>query len=183
MARAGKMARTVLGSAALVAIPASAAVAVPEPGGNNDSFPGLPASAGVTYLGSLCFPGGCSPSDSSDFYHYTGLPSGGSFDLSFDPTDLDVCCGDSLIAGLYDSAGPPIDSISSGGPLVHLTGLIPGSGALTFGVTGPGALDVEGYNLTLNVQAPRVPAPPALALLAAGLIALSLEVARRRKRG
>ena len=176
-----RMAGTAMGSAAMAATPASVA-AVPETESNN-TFPGQPATVGVTYSAFLCL--GCAPSvlDTIDFFHYTGLPSGGTFDLSFDPIDL-VIPGHTLRAGLYTDQTNFSDSVTSTtpGPLVHLTGLIPGGGELTFGITTVNATDFEGYNVALSVAPPRVPAPAAIVLLAAGLTALGLDVARRRKR-
>ena len=188
MTRAGKIAKTVLGSAAIAAMPTTAALALPVPETeNNDTFPGQTATVATTYSGELCLdsPSTCTGffqvagQDLTDFYHYTGLPAGGSFDLSFDNTT--GCCGNDLVAGRYDSAGPPSASVSTDSALVHLTGTIPGSGELTFGITGEG-FGLETYLVTLNVTPPQVAAPPALALLTAGLGALSIEVARRRKR-
>jgi hypothetical protein len=171
-----------MGSAAMAAIPATAA-AVPETEPNN-TFPGQPATAGVTYTGTLCL--NCAPSfsDTIDLFHYTGLPSGGAFDLSFDPTHLEIS-GHTLMAGLYTDQTTIVDSVTSTfpGPLVHLTGLVPGGGELTFGITSVNATSVESYTVALNVTPRGVPAPPAIVLLAAGLTAaVGLDVARRRKR-
>ncbi len=176
MGRLGKMAG-VLGSAALAGIPASAGAGpLPETEPNN-TFPGQPATAEFTYSGGVS-----DPADPIDFFHYTGLPPGGSFDLSFDP--ISVRGGDDLKAGLYSDQTTILDSVTSTGPLVHLTGVIPGTGELTFGITPDVVLvdTFEGYLVTLDVTPLQVPAPPAIALLAAGLTALSLDVARRRKR-
>jgi len=176
-----RMAGTAMGSAAMAAIPASAA-AVPETEPNN-TFPGQPATVGVTYSAFLCL--GCAPSvlDTIDLFHYTGLPSGGTFDLSFDPIHL-VLTGHSMRAGLYTDQTNFSDSVTSTtpGPLVHLTGLIPGGGDLTFGITTVNAASTEGYTVALSVVPSRVPAPAAIVLLAAGLAAVGLDVARRRKR-
>jgi hypothetical protein len=177
-----RMVGTAMGSAAMAATPVSVA-AVPETESNN-TFPGQPATVGVTYSpASLCL--GCAPPflDTIDFFHYTGLPSGGTFDLSFDPIDLAIL-GHTLRAGLYTDQTNFSDSVTSTtpGPLVHLTGLIPGGGELTFGITTVNATDFEGYTVALSVAPPRVPAPAAIVLLAAGLTALGLDVARRRKR-
>ena len=177
MARVRTIAKTVLGSAAIAAMPTAAALAVPTlETENNNTFPGQSATAGVTYQGNLCTL--CPPpTDPFDFYHYIGLPAGGTFDLTFDPAQT---LGGDLTVGRYTSGGPPVDSVSSTDAVVHLTGSIPGSGGLTFGVTLDGGF--EGYLITLNVTPPAVAAPPALALLTAGLTALSFEVARRRRR-
>ena len=171
-----------MGSAAMVAIPASAA-AVPETEPNN-TFPGQPATAGVTYSAALCL--GCAPFalDTIDLFHYTGLPSGATFDLSFDPFSL-VIPGHAMMAGLYTDQTTIVDSVTSTtpGPLVHLTGLVPGGGELTFGITSVNATSVESYAVALNVTPRGVPAPPAIVLLAAGLTAaVGFDVARRRKR-
>jgi hypothetical protein len=176
-----KMAGAAMGSAALAAIPASAA-AVPETEPNN-TFPGQPATAGVTYSAALCL--GCAPFalDTIDLFHYTGLPSGATFDLSFDPFSL-VIPGHAMMAGLYTDQTTIVDSVTSTtpGPLVHLTGLVPGGGELTFGITSVNATSVESYAVALNVASTRVPAPAAIVLLAAGLMAVGVDVARRRKR-
>lgn len=185
MADLTKLAGTVLASAAIAAIPASVAAAPTLETEPNNTFSGQPATVGVTYQGTLCAPGGaCSPSDSIDFFHYTGLPPGGSFDLSFDPVNVIFPGADAeLKAGLYTGQTTIGASVTSTDPLVHLTGTIPGSGELVFGITiaGP-SFDVEGYTTVLNVRSTGVPAPATIVLLAAGLTAMGLDVARRRKR-
>jgi hypothetical protein len=94
MGKGSRLAGTMLGSA-LAAIPTAKAVADSEP--INNTFPGETAAAGVTLTGFLC--AACGPSDILDFYQYTGLPAGGSFDLLFDPEDrVDPFA---LRAGLY----------------------------------------------------------------------------------
>ena len=178
MADLTKLAVTALGSAALAAIPASAAaVGETEP---NDVFPGQASTVGVTYTGFID-PASSVTGPPVDLFHYTGLPVGGAFDLSFDPELLDF---DLLRVGLFTNQTTSPAGIESSGSLVHLQGSIPGSGELTFGVTNPfGEFEAEGYSLVLNVTAAAaVPAPAAIALLAAGLTVVGLDGARRRKR-
>jgi hypothetical protein len=182
MADLTKIARTALGSAALAVIPASVGAVTLDTEPNNPFASAQPATAGDLISGHLCLDvGPCTPLDTADFFHYTGLPPGGTFDFSFTPTDTDF--GDTLTAGRYSSTGVLLDSVSSTGALVHLPiGTIPGSGELFFGITGPGACCAEGYTARLSVTGARVPAPAAIVLLAAGLAALGLDTARRRKR-
>ena len=80
-----------------------------------------------------------------------------------------------------------MDSVFSGGStLVHLTGTIPGSGELFFGITSPAPPNssccAEGYTARLTVAGARVSAPAAIVLLAAGLAAVGLDTVRRRRR-
>jgi len=66
---------------------------------------------------------------------------------------------------------------------VHLGGTVPAGGQLTFGVTEVNVANFENYTLSLNVRPPTgVPEPATVALVAAGLSALGVGVARRRKR-
>ena len=181
MASLTKMAGTALGSAVLAAIPASAGAAPILETEPNNTFPGQPATVGVTYQGTVS-PGG--PADLIDFYHYKGLLPGSSFDLSFDPANT-FCpgCGPDVIlkAGLYTDQTTIGASVTSNDPLVHLTGTIPGSGELVFGITmTQTAFELEGYTIVLNARG--VPAPATIVLLAAGIAAMGLDVARRRKR-
>jgi hypothetical protein len=65
-----------------------------------------------------------------------------------------------------------------------LTGTVPAGAELTFGVTeGFSPTNIESYNVILNVTAPTaVPEPATIALVAAGVSALGVTAARRRKR-
>ena len=167
-----KIAGTVLGTAAIAAISTAKAGAVFEIEPNN-TFPGQSATLGTPITGALCQ--GCLifPVDTIDFFHYTALPPG-TFDLTFDPLSAV-----SLRAGLYTDQTTSPSFVDSAGPLVHLIGPIPASGELTFGITENGIGFEAAYSLVLNTT--RVPEPPAIALLAVGLTALALDVARRRK--
>lgn len=183
MADLTKMARTALGSVALAAVPASAVAVTLDTEPNSTFATAQPAALGDTIFGSLCLNlGFCNVLDLADFFHYTGLPPGGTFDLSFDAVDSDF--GDSLQAGLYTDATTIAKFVNSSATLVHLTGSIPGSGELIFGITNNGTSSccAEGYTVRLSVTAARVPAPAAIVLLAAGLTAVGLNAARRRKR-
>ena len=182
MADLTKIARAALGSAAIAAIPASAGAATldTEP---NDSFASAQlATAGDLISGHLCLPP-CAPFDFADFFHYTGLPPGGTFDFSFTATGPDLFPGDFLDAERLTSTGTILDGVSSLGTLVHLLpGTIPGSGELFFGITGGNASGAEGYTARLTVTGARVSAPAAIVLLAAGLAAVGLDTIRRRRR-
>lgn len=182
MADLTKIAKTALGSVALAAVPASAVAVTLDTEPNSTFATAQAAAAGDTILGSLCLDVvGCSPLDIADFFHYTGLPAGGTFDLSFDAVDSQF--GDTLRAGLYTDATTIASFVdSAGGPAVHLKGSIPGSGQLIFGITGISACCAEGYTALLSVRGASVPAPAAIVLLAAGLTAVGLGAARRRKR-
>jgi hypothetical protein len=182
MADLTKIARTALGSAAIAAIPAGAGAATLDTEPNNTFATAQAASVADTISGTLCFNIGpdCSVLDTADFFHYTGLTPGGSFDLAFSHTTFDFA---NLLAGRYTSGGPAVDSVSSiGSTLVHLTGTIPGSGELFFGITGPGSCCAEGYTARLTVTGARVSSPAAIVLLAAGLAAVGLDTIRRRRR-
>jgi hypothetical protein len=186
MADLTKIARTALGSAAIAAMPAAAGAATLDTEPNNTFATAQPATVGDTISGTLClntsFP--CNFPDLADFFHYTGLPAGGSFDFAFNHPTAEF---GNLLAGRYTSSGPAVDSVSSGGStFVHLTGTVPGSGELFFGitpaVTPPGTCCAEGYTARLTVTGARVSAPAAIVLLAAGLAAVGLDTVRRRKR-
>jgi hypothetical protein len=182
MADLTKIARAALGSAAIAAIPAAAGAATLDTEPNNTFAAAQPATVGDTISGTLCFNTGpdCSVLDTADFFHYTALPPGGSFDFAFNHPDAEF---GTLLAGRYTSGGPAVDSVSSGGPtLVHLTGTIPGSGELFFGITPGNTCCAEGYTARLTVTGARVSAPAAIVLLAAGLAAVGLDTIRRRKR-
>jgi len=180
MADLTKIARAALGSAAIAAIPASAGAATLDTEPNNTFATAQAATVGDTISGTLCFTG-CGPTlDTADFFHYTALSPGGSFDFAFNHPDAVF---GNLLAGRYTSGGPAVDSVSSGGPtLVHLTGTIPGTGELFFGITAGNSCCGEGYTAKLTVTGARVSAPAAIVLLAAGLVAVGLDTARRRKR-
>ena len=186
MADLTKIARAALGSAAIVAIPASAGAATLDTEPNNSFAAAQPANVGDTISGTLCLNTGfpCNFPDLADFFHYTGLPPGGSFDFAFNHPTAEFA---TLLAGRYTSGGPAVDSVFSGGStLVHLTGTIPGSGELFFGITSPAPPNssccAEGYTARLTVAGARVSGPAALVLLAAGLAAVGLDTVRRRRR-
>jgi len=163
-------------SAAWAVAGSSAALAVPETEPNN-TFPGQASLVGTTYDGFLCsVVGTCASPDDIDFYHYSGLTSGDAFDL----TGTEFGFGATFTFGLYSDATTVLDSVSvgNGGLPGHLTGLVPASGELTFGVTS-GAIGIEGYTVVLDATH-RAPEPASVALLAAGLA--GAFIARRRKR-
>jgi hypothetical protein len=179
MASLTKVAGTALGTAGLAAIAASAG-AVPETEPNN-TFPGQNATVGTTFTGGVCRLPGCSPADEIDFYHYTGLPEG-TFILTLDPAAF-LNPPEALRAGLYTDQDTIIDFVDSTGAPVDLTGDIPLSGELVFGVTVIGeSPGFEGYSLVLNVTSAQVAEPATLVLLGAGLMAAGVGVVRRRKR-
>jgi len=174
-----------LGSMAIAALPTPDAEAVPETEPNS-TFPGQSASVDVLItgtLGQLSCPG-CPPAgDFIDFFHYTGLPVGGAYDLTL--TTGFTLAGHSLQAGLYTDQTNFTSPVSASSGLPgHLTGIVPPGGALTFGVTeGFSPTNVESYSVILNVTTPTaVPEPATIALVAAGVSALGVTAARRRKR-
>ena len=183
MADLTKIARTALGSAAIAAIPAAAGAVTLDTEPNNTFATAQPATVGDLISGNLCLNvGACSPQDLADFFHYTGLPPGGSFDFAFNHPGVEFA-GDNLLAGRYTSGGPAVDSVASAtSTFVHLTGTIPGSGELFFGITNQNSAEAEGYTARLTVTGARVSAPAAIVLLAAGLAAVGLDTIRRRKR-
>lgn len=185
MARMSRMVGAVVGSMALAAIPTAKGEAVPETEPNN-TFPGQNATVGIQFDGVLCPT--CAPlpppnlpnfPDSIDFFRYTGLTTGDSFDLTFDPND--TVGGHTLEAGLYTDATTIIDSIASSGAVVHLLGTVPAGGVLTFGIREGTATDFESYSIRLTT-ARTVSEPATIVLLATGLTAAGLGAARRRKR-
>ena len=197
MSSLSKAAGVVVGSTALAALPALTDAAFVNEftvtgGDASNTFPGSTvglgsppnrAGLGDTFVGDVS--GVTDPSalgfDPIDFLRYTGLPAGGSYDFTVFRED---CCQieDNLMqAAIYtgqNTSGPPISL--DFGDTDHLTGIVPGSGALTLGIRMVDPGPFEGYRVVLNVTRPAVPQPAALALLAAGLGAL--HVVRRRKR-
>ena len=177
-----------LGSMAIAALPTPKVEGVPETE-LNDSFPGQSTNVGdlidpASLCGSLCAAPPGRPLDTIDFFHYTGLPAGGQYDLTFHPTGANDQSGHFLTAGLYTSDSNVASSINANKTqTVHLSGTIPAVGELTFGVTEGNVANFEHYTLSLNVTPPRgVPEPATIALVAAGLTALGAGVTRRRKR-
>jgi len=181
MARMTRMLGAVVGSMALAAIPTAKGEAVPETE-PNDTFPGQPATVGVTYTGTLCTPSGpspCSPSDLIDFFHYTGLAPGTSFDLTFTASSFLT----TLRAGLYTDQTTITISLDAGPhATVDLTGTVGAGGALTFGITEVTPGNFESYSIKLTATSATVPEPATIVLLAAGLTAAGVGAARRRHR-
>ena len=182
MARLSRMVGAVVGSVALAAIPTVKAEAVPETE-NNDTFPGQAANVGDLITGNVCptcsFPP-LFPPDPIDFFNYTGLTPGDSFDLTFQA--IGQLGGRTLDAGLFTDQTTVVDSVSASSSTAHLVGTVPASGALTFGIAEDTATGFEQYSIQLATSPAGVPEPATVALLAAGLTAAGLRVAGRRKR-
>src|SRR2546425_8264901 len=102
MADLTKIARAALGSAAIVAIPASAGAATLDTEPNNSFAAAQPATVGDTISGTLCLDtgafAGCNVLDLADFFHYTLLSPGGSFDFAFNHPNAVF---GTLLAGRY----------------------------------------------------------------------------------
>jgi hypothetical protein len=174
-----------LGTMAIAALPSPEVEAVPvnetEP---NDTFPGQSANAGDVISGTVHSNG--STPDPLDLFHYTGLPVGGAYDLAFHPTSTleGQTPAHLLQVALYTSqttfSNPKTADRTQ---TVHLTGTVPVGGQLSFGVTEVNVANFEAYNLSLNVTPQTgVPEPATVVLVAAGLTALAVGAARRRKR-
>jgi hypothetical protein len=166
--------------AAALGVAASPALAIPE-AEPNDTFPGQASTVTTLYDGELCLalcPAGTLP-DLIDLYHYSGLTPGFAFDLT--GTHLGVGDGPDFIFGRYTDQTTVVDfeTAFNDNQAVHLFGVVPLSGELSFGVTGANFIFFEGYSLVLNVRQ-AVPEPATLALLAVGLA--GALVTRRRKR-
>ena len=167
--------------AAALGVAASPARALPvfetEP---NDTFPGQTATVATLYRGQLCTTscGFQVPPDLIDLYHYSGLSPGLAFNLT--GIHLGFSSGPDFVFGLYTDQTTVVNSATAFNvnDVVHLFGIVPLSGELSFGVTTTGTAAFEGYSLTLNVAA--APEPATLALLAVGLA--GALVTRRRKR-
>lgn len=170
-----------LGTMAIAALPSPEVEAVPvnetEP---NNTFPGQSANVGDVISGTV-HSSGPTP-DPLDLFSYTGLSVGGAYDLTFHPAG--AFPGNLLQVAVYTSQttfSNPTTADST--QTVHLTGTVPAGGQLSFGVTEVNVINFEGYTLSLHVTPPNgVPEPATVALVAAGLTALGVGAARRRKR-
>ena len=172
-----------LGTMAIAALPTPKVEAVPETE-PNDTFPGQSANVGDVISGTV-HSNGTTP-DPIDLFNYTGLPVGGTYDLTFHPVGATpgLIPPHLLQVALYTSQTTLGNSVTADDTqTVHLGGTVPAGGQLTFGVTEVNVANFENYTLSLNVRPPTgVPEPATVALVAAGLSALGVGVARRRKR-
>jgi hypothetical protein len=127
--------------------------------------------------------GTISPTDLADFFSFSGLTGGSSYNVIFSQPALGIQCCWSLVGTLLNNtptiiAGPGtfIDSTTRTLPVI-----IPANGILIAGVgyassVSPG---IEGYHVSLQAVS-GVPEPPTLALFAVGLAGLGLV--RRKHR-
>jgi hypothetical protein len=175
-----------LGSMAIAALPTPEVEAVVLESEPNNTFPGQSANVDDVIAGNLC--GAiCSATptntaDTIDFFHYTGLPTGGGYDLTFQSTAIGAQ-GHFLTAGRYTNQTTVASSVNAAQIPQHLLGTIPSGGELSFGVTEGNVANFEHYTLSLHVTPPTgVPEPATIVLVAAGLTAFGVGVARRRKR-
>jgi hypothetical protein len=166
----------------VIAPAASFAAFVAETEPNNSFATANSESAGNTIFGSLCnnnlAAGGCSPADTKDFFVFSGLTAGGSFDF-----DLKVSFNSSTLkfALFTDDTTFTDETDLVGNVEKHIVGTIPLAGALTLGVTTD-EFDsfLEGYQVSLTVSS-AVPEPASAVLLAAGLGGLAALRRRRRR--
>ena len=170
----GRSATALLASgAATLAASGSAFALVFESPDFSNTFPGFSSSVGETYQG------GAAESD-VDFFSYSSLNPGDNFDLGLNYL---FCCVSSVSAqqatGTNTFVGNILTDTTADGIFVHLTGIVPGDGNLSFRVSTTSTF-FEAYQLTLNTSSSSVPEPATAALLLAGLA--GALVTRRRRR-
>ena len=117
--------------------------------------------------------------DPLDFWIFTGLPAGETFQAETTEGDFDT------IIGLFASDGTLLEANDDAGidTLSLLTGIVPPSGEVILAVTGFNDFDLDGFHSEIGSYELTVSIVPEPATLTSLLVGLATLVSRRRPRG